>query len=194
MGDFILLLHILIIWLRVILSAVLVVATALAALAWAERTRRINPFGALASIARRLDPLITPVERRIVRFGGTRANAPWWALLAVLLIGAALLGLVGYLRDVLASIYYAMDQGPRGIARLLIGAVFMVIQLALVARVIMSWVGGTYSRIGQLAYTLTEWFLGPLRGVLPNIGMVDISPMVAYFVLSLVRGFVLGAI
>ena len=70
----------------------------------------------------------------------------------------------------------------------------MVIQLALVARVIMSWVGGTYSRIGQLAYKLTEWVLGPLRGVLPNIGMVDISPMVAYFVLSLVRGFVLGAI
>ena len=113
MGDFILLLHIVIIWLRVGFTVILVVAAALAALAWAERTRRINAFGALARFARRLDPLITPVERRIVRFGGTRVNAPWWALLTVLLMGAALLGLVGYLRDVLASIYYAMDQGPR---------------------------------------------------------------------------------
>jgi YggT family protein len=194
MADIILLLHVIIVWLRVGFTAVLVVATVLAALAWAERTRRINAFGGLARFARKLDPLIAPVERRVGRFGGTHANAPWWALLAVLLIGAALLGLVGYLRDVLASIYYAMDQGPRGVARLAVSSLFMVIQLALIARVIMSWVGGTYSRIGQLAYKLTEWFLGPLRGVLPSIGMVDISPMVAYFALSLIRGFVLGAI
>ena len=194
MGEIILVLHIVSAWLRVGFTAVLAVATGLAALAWAERTRRINAFGALARFARRLSPLIAPVERRTARLGGTHANAPWWALLAVLLVGAALLGLVGYLREALASIYYAMDQGPRGIARLVIGAAFMLIQLALVARVIMSWVGGTYSRIGQLSYRLTEWFLGPLRGVLPSIGMVDISPMVAYFVLSLVRGFVLGAL
>jgi YggT family protein len=57
----------------------------------------------------------------------------------------------------------------------------------------MSWLGGTYSPPGQIAYRLTEWFLGPLRGVLPSIGMVDISPMVAYFGLSLLRGIVLGA-
>ena len=194
MAEFIVVLHFVISWLRVVFTAVLVVATTLAALAWAERTRRINPFGGLARFARRLDPVIDPVERRIVRFGGTRANAPWWTLLAVLLIGAATLGVVGYLRDVLSSIYYAMDQGPRGIARLVVASLFMVIQLALVARVVMSWIGGTYSRIGQLAYKLTEWFLGPLRGVLPSIGMVDISPMVAYFALSLIRGFVLGAI
>jgi YggT family protein len=194
MGEFIVLLHLVIGWLRVGFTAILLVATALAALAWAERSRRISPFGGLARFARKLDPLISPIERRIGRLGGTRANAPWWALLAVLLIGAAALGIVGYLRDVLTSIYYAMDQGPRGVARLVVSSLFMVIQLALVARVIMSWIGGTYSRIGQFAYRLTEWFLGPLRGVLPSIGMVDISPMVAYFALSLIRGFVLGAI
>ncbi len=194
MAEFIVLLHLVIGWLRVGFTVVLVIAALLAALAWAERTRRINAFGGLARFARRLDPLIAPVERRIGRFGGTHANAPWWALLAVLLIGAALLGVVGYLRDVLSSIYYAMDQGPRGIARLVVASLFMVIQVALVARVIMSWIGGTYSRLGQVAYKLTEWFLGPLRNVLPSIGMVDISPIVAYFALSLIRGVVLGAI
>lgn len=194
MGEFIVVLHFVIGWLRVGFSIVLVVAAGLATLAWAERTRRINAFGALARLARRLDPAIAPVERRVVRFGGTHANAPWWTLLAVLLFGAAVLGLVGYLRDVLASIYYAMDQGPRGIARLVVSSLFMLLQLALIARVIMSWVGGTYSRLGQIAYKLTEWFLGPLRGVLPSIGMVDISPMVAYFAISLLSGLVLGAI
>lgn len=194
MADFIIILHFVIIWIRVVFLGLLLVASALAALAWAERTRRLNAFGGFARLVRRLDPLIAPIERRIARFGGTRANAPWWALLTLLLIGAALLGLVGYLRDALSSIYYAMDQGPRGIARLVVSSIFMVIQLALIARVIMSWIGGTYSRLGQLTYTLTEWFLGPLRGVLPSIGMVDISPMVAYFVLSLLRGVVLSAI
>jgi len=194
MAEFIVVLNAVIGWLRVGFTAVLVVAAVLATLAWAERTRRLNAFGAAARFARKLDPLITPVERRAVRFGGTHASAPWWALLALLLTGAALLGLVGYLRDVLSNIYYAMDQGPRGLVRLAISSVFMVIQLAIIARVVMSWIGGTYSRLGQLAYKLTEWFLAPLRRVLPTIGMVDIAPLVAYFGLSLIRGFVLGAI
>jgi YggT family protein len=62
------------------------------------------------------------------------------------------------------------------------------------ARVIMSWVGGYYSRIGRIAHTLTEWFLGPLRRALPTIGVVDISPIVAWFLLSVTRTLVLSAI
>lgn len=194
MGDFILLLSAGIGWLRVGFSGVLIVAAGLATLAWAERSRRLNAFGAPARFARKLDPLIAPVERRAVRFGVTHANAPWWTLLAVLLAGASLLGLVGYLRDVLVSIYSAVDQGPRGILRLAVASIFMVLQLALIGRVVMSWIGGTYSRIGQLAYTLTEWFLAPLRRVLPSIGMIDLAPLVAYFALSLLRGLALGVI
>lgn len=194
MIEFILLLHVILAWLRVILVAVLLVATLLATFAWAERTRRLSPFGGAARMARRLDPWITPVERRLGRFGATHANAPWWALLAVLLIGAAVIGLVGYVRDIASNLSYAINQGPRGVLKLAVSSVFMVMQFALIGRVIMSWIGGTYSRLGQIAYRLTEWFLGPLRGVLPSIGMVDISPMVAYFALSLLRGVVLGAL
>ncbi len=189
-----LLLHTLAIWMRVILVAVLLVAVLLATLAWAERTRRLNPFGAAARMARRLDPLIAPVERRMGRFGGTRANAPWWGVLAVLLIGAAAIGLVGYVQDVLFSLHGAIESGARGVLRLVVSSAFMVLQFALIGRVVMSWIGGTYSRPGQIAYALTEWFLGPLRSVLPSIGMVDISPMVAYFALSLIRGLVLGVL
>lgn len=194
MLEFSLLLYALAIWMRVILVALLLVAVLLATLAWAERTRRLNPFGAAARMARRLDPLITPVERRIGRFGGTHANAPWWGVLVVLLIGAAAIGLVGYVQQMLFSIHMALEGGARGVLKLVVSSTFMVLQIALIGRVIMSWIGGTYSRLGQLAYSLTEWFLGPLRSALPTLGMVDISPMVAYFALSLIRGFVLGAL
>jgi YggT family protein len=138
--------------------------------------------------------MIAPVERRTARFGGSHTSAPWWALLAFLVLGALLLGVLGFLRDVLVSTYFASSQGPRGVLRLAVSAVFAVLQLALIVRVVISWVGGSYSRIGRLAHTLTEWFLGPLRRVLPSIGMVDISPLVAYFALMLVRGFLLGVL
>ena len=88
MGDFIVVLNGVIGWLRIGFSVVLIIAAGLATLAWAERTRRINAFGAPARFARKLDPMIAPVERRAVRFGVTHANAPWWALLALLLAGA----------------------------------------------------------------------------------------------------------
>lgn len=182
-------------WLRSGFSVALLVAAGLAALAWAARTRRLNPFGALSRFSRQMiEPMIAPVERRTARFGGSHTSAPWWALLAFLVLGALLLGVLGFLRDVLVSTYFASSQGPRGVLRLAVSAVFAVLQLALIVRVVISWVGGSYSRIGRLAHTLTEWFLGPLRRVLPSIGMVDISPLVAYFALMLVRGFLLGVL
>lgn len=176
-------------------SMVLLVGLALATVAWLERARRVNAFGGLAKFARRVcDPLIAPIERRTARFGGTHQNAPWLALLALLLAGALTLGLLGFFRDVLVTTYYAGSQGPGGILRLAVSTVFSVLQLAVIARVVLSWVGGTYSRIGRLAMALTEWFMRPLRQVIPTIGMVDITPLVAYFGLSLLRGLVLGAL
>ncbi len=182
-------------WLRIGFTGLLGVALVLAALAWAVRTRRLNAFGPLAKLARGVaDPLIAPIERRTVRFGVSHANAPWWAWVVLLLLGAFALGALGFVRDVIVNVFYAVDQGPRGLLRLGVSSVFAVLQLALFGRVIMSWVGGTYSKLGQLAYRLTEWFLAPLRSVIPTIGMVDISPMVAYFLLTLIRGFVVGAL
>jgi len=182
-------------WLRSGFSVALLVAAGFAALAWAARTRRLNPFGAPSRFSRQvIEPMIAPVERRVARFGGSHTSAPWWALLAFLVFGALFLGVLGFLRDVLVTTYYASSQGARGILRLAVTASFAVLQIALIVRVVVSWVGGSYSRIGRLAHTLTEWFLAPLRRVLPSIGMIDISPLVAYFALILIRGFVLGVL
>ena len=40
---------------------------------------------------------------------------------------------------------------------------------------------------------LTEWFLAPLRNVIPTIGMIDISVLVAYFGLGILESVLIGA-
>ncbi len=82
--------------------------------------------------------------------------------------------------------------GARPILALLIDWTFSLLMLALIVRVIGSWIGATrYTRWMRPFVALTEWFLGPLRSVLPAFGPFDFSPLVAWFLLSLLRSFIL---
>ena len=58
----------------------LVALAALIALgSWLIRTRRISSFGAVGRALRALtDPVIRPVERRLVRMGGNPVHAGGW--------------------------------------------------------------------------------------------------------------------
>lgn len=180
---------------RLIFIILVVIAAVLATLDWLVRTRRIEPFGPVARFTRAtVDPLIAPIERTMVRAGGTPASAPWWALLFLIVVGALLIGILGFVRSQLVMGYYAAGRGPRGILQLVVGWTFAILQIALLVRVVLSWVGGTYSRIGRVATALTEWFLAPLRRVLPTIGAIDISPLVAWFALVLLQGVVTQAL
>lgn len=176
---------------RPVVFGLILVAAVLCTLDWAVRTRRISPFSALARFTRSVvDPLITPVERRIVRSGGTPGSAPWWALVAVAFAGLLLLAVLGFVRDSIVNVYYSVSQGPAGLVRLLVDWTFTVLILAILVRVITSWVGGRYSFIGRLAYRLTDWFIEPLRRVIPTVGSIDISPLVAWFLLTVLQNVV----
>ncbi len=178
----------------VVFGAIGVVA-ALCALDWAVRTRRLNPFSRLARFARRtIDPLMTPVERRIVRMGGMPASAPWWTLAAAAILGFGALALLAFLRDTLADIHYSVGAGPRGIVVLLVSWAFTLLQVAIIIRVITSWIGGSHTAVGRLAFRATEWMLRPLRRVVPLIGGIDITPILAWFLLSVLEGVVLGVL
>ncbi len=195
MGELILWLQQLQTPLRIGLGVALGLASLLALIAWAERTRRVNAFGALARFARRtLDPALAPVERIVARTGGRRTSTPWWGVFLILVIGAVFIGFVDFVRELLTFAYYASSQGPRSVVKLVFSWSFGLLQLAIMVRVVTSWIGGAYSWIGRTAFKLTEWFMGPLRRVLPPMGMMDLSPIVAYFGISLLRGLVMGAI
>src|SRR3977135_3622063 len=77
--------------LRGVLLTIAVAFGAICLLDWAVRTRKISPFNAVARFCRStVDPIIAPIERRVVRAGGTPAAAPLWAL-AVIVVGGILL-------------------------------------------------------------------------------------------------------
>ncbi len=183
-----------------VLRPAVFVAGALAAVAavvsYSVRTRKISPFSPFARLIRdKVDPwLITPMERRIMRAGGTPYAAPWWALAAVIVGGLVLLSAVGFIRDQLMMLAMMSSSGA-SLAALLVHWTFSVLKLALFARVISSWVGGSaYSKWWRWSYVLTEWFLGPMRQVIPTIGMIDITVIIAYFGLGILESVITSAL
>jgi YggT family protein len=166
-------------------------ATAVVALAsWGVRTRRLSPFSWGAQLLRRrVDPwLIAPMERRLVRAGGTPAAAPWWVLAAVVVGGLLLLSLVEVVRDELLRLTMAAGSGATLLA-VLVRWTFTVLRVALLARVVASWVGGSpYQRGWRWAFQCTEWLLAPLRQLIPPLGPFDVTVIVAYFALGLLEG------
>ncbi len=179
---------------RVIVIAALMYAAIVAMTHWGTRSRRINPFGPWARFIRKLsDPVLLPLERRVIRFGGSPQNAPLWLLGIVIGAGLVLLSLTSWLIGTAAGLMMMADGGPRVWARVLVDAVFTVLMGAIFIRVIGSWIGvGPYNRWMRPMYALTNWLIDPIRRILPPMGMIDFSPMVAWLVLFVVRGFVRG--
>src|SRR5947208_9968536 len=90
-------------------------ASLLVALAsWLVRTRRISPFGALGRTFRTAsDPLIRPIETRLVRAGGNPVHAGWWLVVAVAAAGVLLMTLWNWLVDTAYAVNAAYAAGPR---------------------------------------------------------------------------------
>ncbi len=180
--------------LRIFLFWSALVVAVVAAVDWLVRTRRLNPFGPVARVMRRqVDPLLAPIERRVVRAGGLPSNAPWWALAAIVLGGILLLALMDFLISLAASVGRGIGMGPSGIALLLISWTFGVLQLAILVRVVISWLPlSMHSPWLRWSFTLSEPILRPLRRMVPPLGSVDISPIVAFLGLMVAENLVMG--
>jgi YggT family protein len=105
---------------------------------------------------------------------------------------AGLEGLASMLRQ---AAFYS-SQGGAGLVLLLVKWTFGFLTFALFLRVISSWIPPlAASRWVRWSYGATEWMLRPLRGLIPSVGgVIDITPIVAYFALVLLRSFVIEPI
>lgn len=156
---------------------------------WAVRTRRINPFSRIARFFRgRIEPMMQPVERLVVRTGGLPSSAPWWMLVGYALGAILFVSLLQFVGSVLAQAAFAVQDPASAIPRLLISWSFSILRLALLVRVLSSWLPvSPYSRWIRWSYVLTEWFIAPMRRIIPRIGMIDITPIIAWFLLNLIQ-------
>ena len=179
---------------RSIVLLALAFAATVALTHWAVRSRRINPFGVWPRLVRRVsDPILLPLERRVISAGGSPQNAPLWLLGLVIGGGLLLLSLTQWLIGTAAGLVLLAQGGVRVWIQVLMSAVFTILMTAILIRVIGSWLGiGPYRKWMRPVYALTNWLIDPIRRILPPVGIFDFSPMVAWLILFVVRGFVLG--
>lgn len=174
---------------RTLVFASVAILAVLFLLDWLARTRKLNPFNPIArSVRRAIDPLILPIERRVVRAGGLPSSAPIWALVGAVILGVILVSGVDWVLGSIVSLWFAATSGPMGLFVFLVRLTFGVLQLALLVVVVVSWLPiSPYSPWVRWAFVLTEPILRPLRGIVPSLGAFDITPIVAYFVLQILE-------
>jgi YggT family protein len=66
--------------------------------------------------------------------------------------------------------------------------------VVLIARVILSWFplqpGSPMASIASIIYQLTEPVMAPVRRVIPAMGMIDLSPLVVFFGIQILRSII----
>jgi YggT family protein len=175
---------------RYAIAAVFLLTCLVAAVYWAVRRKKLNAFGPVARFTRRLaEPVVRPLERRVIRWGGNPQDAPLWLVGIVLVLGLVLLSLIKWLVGSVAYVSSMAQGGPRSWITMLIDLVYFVLTTALLLRVLGSWIGvGRYNRWMRFAYTLTDWIVEPIRRMLPSFRFIDFSPLIAWLALWLIRG------
>lgn len=142
-------------------------------LAWV-RADFYNPLSqAIVSVT---NPVLVPLRRVIPPIGR---------------VDTAAVVLVIVLQVIELTLLLLIHGRPTPWLAILIASVFQVIRLgvwifiaAIFIQVIMSWVApGGHNPVASLSRSLTEPLMRPLRRVIPPIGMIDITPMIAILIL-----------
>src|SRR5256712_2293699 len=164
--------------LRYVVFAAFAASVLVALASWLVRTRRISPFGALGRTLRAAsDPLIRPIEARLVRAGGNPVHAGWWLAVGVAVAGVVFITLWNLLVDTAYGVVAAYTEGPRGAMVLAVVVAYRILVAALVVRVIAGWFGYfRYTRWIRPAYALTDWLLQPPSPASPVTGGGDWGP------------------
>ncbi|MFH1860689.1 MAG: YggT family protein [bacterium] len=76
---------------------------------------------------------------------------------------------------------------------MLMSMIFKMVYFVLVVRMLLSWVNpDPYNQMVQAIYRITEPILAPFRRIIPPMGMIDISPIVVFLLLSFIEKLVVG--
>ena len=74
-----------------------------------------------------------------------------------------------------------------------VNVAFEVYYFLIMARIILSWLPvNFYNPIIRFIYEVTEPYLALFRRIIPPLGMFDLSPIVAFFVLGLLHRLVIS--
>lgn len=157
----------------------------------------VNPFTWHARTVRSLsDPLLNPVRRAIMGFGFQPNLAPLVVILIAILLGWFAVQLAQSILNTAAGVIVTFQMG-RFIA--LVGYIILgalnVYELLIFLRIIFSWGMVSYrNRLMRFLVNATDPILLPLRRIIPPLGMMDISPIVAVLIIWLLEKAVAGTL
>lgn len=70
----------------------------------------------------------------------------------------------------------------------IINLIFLAIQIAIIARVIVSWLRlDPYHPVVRVLHQITEPMLAPIRQIVPPVGMLDLSPLILLLLLYAIQ-------
>jgi YggT family protein len=157
----------------------------------------LNPFGWPAITIRRLtDPFVVPVRRALMGFGVDPKYAPLVAILLTILLGWFVLQLISGIVNTLVGILMALQNNQlAAILGYVLYGLLTLYTLLIFIRIIFSWGMVSYSnRLMRFLINTTEPLLGPLRRIIPPVGVFDISPIVAFIILWLFQAAIAGTL
>jgi YggT family protein len=127
------------------------------------------------------NPVLLPLRRIIPSFRG-------WDIPALLVMFALEVLKFVVIYGLLAGIQLTPLQVVVLSLQALIEMVLELYFFSILIQAVLSWVNpGTYSPITSILWTLNEPILRPIRRVLPPLGGIDFSPLVAMILLQVLR-------
>jgi YggT family protein len=131
-------------------------------------------------IVRATHPLLKPLRKIIPSIAGLDLASLVLAILVQLVLMALTLMLLGYgLENPVQLLIWSII----GVTALFLKVFFF----ALIISVILSWVAqGSHNPTAMLINQICEPLLAPIRRILPSMGGLDLSPIVAFLILNLI--------
>ena len=116
-------------------------------------------------------PLLNPLRRVIPGVSGMDVASLVLAWLVLMIEQMAILGVAGTGFQPLAAALLAIPE--------LVTLIINIFLFAILIQVIISWINpGSYNPVLSLIHSLTEPLLAPVRRRMPDMGGIDLSPMV----------------
>jgi YggT family protein len=157
----------------------------------------LNPFGwASRTLHRVTDPFAIPVRGALRNVGVDPKFAPLVVILVSILLGYFLLQILGTIATTLEGVVLGLRTGAIvSVVGFILSGLISLYILFIFMRVIFSWGMISYqNRVMRFLVDVTEPLLGPLRRMLPPLGQMDISPIVAILILWLFQAAIAGTL